>query len=303
MQDAIDAYLAQGRVSGWVEATVVVYARELAFMVRVLRRQGCRRVADVTPADLDAVMQAAAEVGFARRSRIHAAVTVRSFFRWLQERGRIASCPAATIPVPDAAEVELPKPPLSEAEVAALFDAMPRGSVIDLRNRCLLELLYGCGLRIAEALALNGDDIDITQRTLHVRRGKGHQQRLLPVMGAALAAVQDYQAVRRSLLRGPDTGALLLNQYGGRLTYESVRSWMWKFNAARGPEARHLHFHLFRHSIAVHLLRGGADIRYIQHFLGHADLDTTKIYLRLVPGRLKEDYEKAMPEIDVGVGS
>jgi len=107
-------------------------------------------------------------------------------------------------------------------------------------------------------------------------------------------------AVRRTLLKGPDHGALLISQYGRRMAQPSVYGFFDDLNRQRGPDARHLHPHLFRHSIAVHRLRGGADIRYIQAFLGHASLDTTKIYLRLVPGRLKEDYDRAMPEINVG---
>ena len=81
----------------------------------------------------------------------------------------------------------------------------------------------------------------------------------------------------------------------------SVYPFFEQLNVARGPDMQRLHPHLFRHSIAVHLLRGGADVRYIQEFLGHADLDTTKIYLRLVPGHLREDYDAAMPEIEVGL--
>jgi site-specific recombinase XerD len=91
----------------------------------------------------------------------------------------------------------------------------------------------------------------------------------------------------------------LSNEGGKRL--KRIDACLSQINETRGPDARHVHAHLFRHSIAVHLLRGGADIRYIQNFLGHACLDTTKVYLRLVPGDLKEDYDKAMPDIAVGL--
>ena len=98
-----------------------------------------------------------------------------------------------------------------------------------------------------------------------------------------------------------DHGALLVSQYGQRWKRMSVYNFFTKLNEARGPSARNLHPHLFRHSIAVHLLRGKADIRYIQELLGHADLDTTKHYLRLVPGHLREDYDAAMPDIATGL--
>ena len=96
-----------------------------------------------------------------------------------------------------------------------------------------------------------------------------------------------------------DHGALLLTRTGIRLPEREVRRWFRALNAERGPAASHLYPHLFRHSIAVHLLRGGADIRQVQQFLGHANVETTKVYLRLVPGHLREEYDAAMPVIAV----
>jgi site-specific recombinase XerD len=104
--------------------------------------------------------------------------------------------------------------------------------------------------------------------------------------------------VRRSLLKGPDHGALLLSSIGLRMTDRATRDVFKEINKRRTGK-RHVHPHLLRHSVAVHLLRGGADVRHVQEFLGHASLGTTKIYLRLVPGRLKEDYEKSFPAIAV----
>ena len=118
-------------------------------------------------------------------------------------------------------------------------------------------------------------------------------------MGTALNAVQDYLCLRRELLRGPDRGFFFLTLQGERINSGTISAFFHKLNVQRGSELRHLHPHLLRHSIAVHLVQGGTDVRYVQAFLGHADLNTTKIYLRMVPGRLKEEYEKAMPEIAV----
>jgi site-specific recombinase XerD len=302
MRDDVERFISQGKVAGWAAASVSLYRNELEGMVGFVARRGCRRIADVTPGDLDGYLRQLLDLGRARTSRVHIAGTIRRFFLWLQDEGRVVANPARSLPVPEDGEEELPQPPLSEAEVRALFDGLPRATAIDLRNRCFLELLYCCGLRISEAVGLDAGDVDPGERTLHVRNGKGSQERLLPVMGTALAAVKDWLALRRDLLRGPDRGALFLNQTGRRLAKGSMTEWISSLNAARGPDARHLHAHLFRHSIAVHLLRGGADVRHVQEFLGHACLDTTKIYLRMLPGRLKEEYERAMPEIAVNVG-
>ena len=148
---------------------------------------------------------------------------------------------------------------------------------------------------VMQFIGLDLDDVDLRRRTVLIRESKHDQTRLVPLPKTAAGAVKGYLALRRTLLSGPDTGALFLTKWGGRLKRRSVYNLFNRMNEERGPDARRLHPHLLRHSVAVHLLRGGADVRYIQQFLGHASLDTTKIYLRLVPGQLREDYDAAMP--------
>ena len=187
--------------------------------------------------------------------------------------------------------------------MAGIIDGLPRASVYDLRAVCLLELLYGCGLRISEALNLDLDDLDLHRRTVLIRESKHDQTRLVPLPRTAKSSLQAYLSLRKALVIGPDRGALFLTQQGRRWAIGSIYVIFRRLNDQGLCAGRTLHPHIFRHSIAVHLLRRGADIRYIQQFLGHASLDTTKIYLRLVPGHLKEDYEAAMPEIEVGAGA
>jgi site-specific recombinase XerD len=131
-----------------------------------------------------------------------------------------------------------------------------------------------------------------------VKSFHGGRERTVPLMQGVAGAVKDYLAVRRTLLRGPDHGALLLDRHGKRVEVGLLRAVLFQLGRKRG---RRLHPHLFRHSIAVHLLRGGAAVRHVQQFLGHANLETTKIYLRMVPGHLRDDYDKAMPLVDVGL--
>lgn len=301
MMKIVEAFLSQGKAEGWEDKTVLNYRQRLTPFVAFVRKKGRKRLADIDPVDVDEFMQLQADKGLMKETRRGIASTIRLFFRRLAVEGKILSNPARDIALPDGGEPDLPEPPLEEHEVAELFDSLPRKNVIDLRNRCHLELLYGCGLRMMETIGLDLRDVDLTNRIIHVR-GKGSRSRDLPLLRGVLGALKDYLALRSSLLRGPDHGALILSRRGRRLTPETFREWLRNLNKARGPNARSVHPHLLRHSIAVHLLRGGADIRHIQEFLGHAKLETTKIYLRLVPGRVKEEYEKAMPEIDVGVG-
>ena len=295
---ACEQFLRQGHAKGWSEATSRSYRQYLEVPLRVLRERGCRRVADVTPEDLQVCMECLARDGRKASSRLQVAILLKQIFRWFQDRGLAISNPALGLSMPEEDLDALPPPPLTEAEVQALIAALPRNSWQDLRNACLIEVYYGCGLRNAEALALDERDIDFQRKTLHVRAGKGGQDRLLPLMVGTEAAIQDYLAVRRRLLQGPDHGALFVSKLTGkRLSKTAVSHLFIALNASRGPHLPHVFPHLLRHSIAVHLLRGGADIRHIQAFLGHAALDTTKTYLRLVPGRLKEDYDAAMPDI------
>ncbi len=303
MKSALDAFLAHVQSTGVMPQTIQGYRSQLVPLIAFLTRRGCRRIADVARDDLVAYIDAMVERELARSSRLDTLGLIRRWFAWMQASGRIVVNPAAGLPLPDDGEPPLLQPPLSEAEVAALIDGLPRANVFDLRGVCLMEVIYGCGLRLSEARRLDLADIDLGRRTVLVRKSKHGQSRLVPLPESARVALQTYLVLRRTLLRGPDSGALFLSERGGRISDSVVYALFDGLNAQAGPDGRHLHPHLLRHSIAVHLLRGGADIRYIQAFLGHANLNTTKIYLRLVPGHLAEDYEKAMPEIETGLGS
>jgi integrase/recombinase XerC len=296
MRQELNEYIRQGRAEGWSERTAKVYRDRLEHLGRHLSWPSA---AEVVPRDLERYLESLRTAGWKRSGRRSLGSTIRSFFGWLARTGKILSNPARNLSVPRENEEELPPPPLTVEETAAILDNLPRRNVPDLRNRAFFEILYGCGLRLSEAIALDLGELDIGNRALHVRKGKGGKSRDLPLGRGAVNAARDWLALRRSLLRGPDHGALFLDRFGRRVKEFHVSGWFKVLNKARGPGARRIHPHLFRHSIAVHLLQNGADIRYVQQFLGHEKLDTTKIYLRLVPGRLKEDYEMAMPDIAV----
>lgn len=295
MRTEIDEYVRQREAEGWSAKTSKCNRYRLEKMADAL---GDPRPAAVQPRDLERYLRGLKRSGWKREGRRSVASTARCFFAWLAEHGRIPSDPALGLGIERNANPELPDPPLSQEEVGVILDGLPRRNALDLRNKALLEMLYGCGLRLNEALGLDLGDVNIHNRVLRAD-GKGGKPRDLPLGRGALLALRDYLALRRSLLRGPDSGALFLDRKGRRMADNQVWQWFVRLNKARGPRARHLHPHLFRHSIAVHLLQNGADVRYIQQFLGHVKLDTTKIYLRLVPGRLKEDYDKAFPDIAV----
>lgn len=301
IRSELDAYLRHGQAQGWSAATLANYRFHLGLLEPFLIGHGCWSLTEVSASDLDAFMAHLLGQGRARKSRLQAAILIRQLFAWLRERGTIAKNPARTLPLPNDGEEELLEPPLSEAEVRAIFDALPSVTNQGIRNRCLLELLYGSGLRVGEAVGVDADDLDLAERVVKVRNGKGGQHRLVPMTMSAVAAAKDYAVVRRHLLRGPDSGAWFLSHYGRRMSTGTIQNWFLRLSRSRGPDARALHAHLFRHSLAVHLLRSGTDVRYIQQLLGHSNLDTTRVYLRLVPGDLATSYHQAMPEIAVGL--
>ena len=218
----------------------------------------------------------------------------------LHERGVIVRNPARVLPTIGDDEIELLPAPLNEAEVLALLDAMPRHDATDLRDRAQAELLYGCALRLGESLALDVTDVDFDRRLVVVRSGKGGRYREVPLMRGTALVVGDYLNMRRDLVRGPDSGALLLSNRGGRVHEAPIRVALRKAARAIGI-TRPIFPHLLRHSLAVHLLRGGSDLRIVQAWLGHASIETTRQYLRLLPGHLREVYDRAMPTVAVGL--
>lgn len=297
MQDDLNTYIAHRSASDWSKTTLDSNVASLHRILSWLEKKGAKRWADVTPSILDAYQQELLDRGLAYGTRINHVWLVKGLFEWLTKRGKVLVNPAMDLGSLENGEEPLPPSPLSEEQITQLFDLLPRRDAVDLRTRLHVELLYGCALRLSESLNLDVSDLDLHERTVLVRAGKGNKDRKVPMMRGALSAAKDYLAVRRELLRGPDHGALLLAETGKRLEEKVIGRVLRRLGKKIGA---YIHPHLLRHSFAVHLLRRGVDVRIIQEILGHSSLDTTKIYLRLVPGHLREDYDKAMPPIAVG---
>ena len=212
------------------------------------------------------------------------------------ERRARHSDPAASVKPPTPAK-RLPKAlPLSDVE-AILEAAGAAGTTLALRDRALLEVLYGTGARISEAVGLDVDDLDTVDGTV-LLRGKGSKERLVPVGSYALEAVDAYlvrgrpELVARRLRR--TAGALFLNARGGRLSRQSA--WAVLVRAAeRAGVTRDVSPHTLRHSFATHLLDGGADVRVVQELLGHASVTTTQVYTLVTVDNLREVFATAHP--------
>ena len=204
-----------------------------------------------------------------------------------------------------ASEVSPPSPgqhlpdTLSIADVDRLISAVPEGEYatpVDLRDRALLEMLYGTGARISEIVALTVDDatgLDDSDGILRVR-GKGDKERLVPVGSAARRAVEDYLVRARPVLSRGQSHALFLNTRGGALSRQSAWAVLKQAAERAGIDAS-ISPHTLRHSFATHLLEGGADVRTVQELLGHSSVTTTQIYTHVTADNLREVWRTAHP--------
>ncbi|WP_028473210.1 site-specific tyrosine recombinase XerD [Nocardioides alkalitolerans] len=221
-------------------------------------------------------------------------VAVRGFHRFALRDGLAVNDPAAAVKPPTPAK-RLPKAlPLSDVE-AILDAAGAPGTTLSLRDRALLEVLYGTGARISEAVGLDVDDVDRTQGTVWLR-GKGGKERVVPVGSYALEALEAYLVRARPDLvtTGSGTPALFLNARGGRLSRQSAWTVLVRC-ADRAGVTGDVSPHTLRHSFATHLLDGGADVRVVQELLGHASVTTTQIYTLVTVDNLREAFALAHP--------
>jgi len=215
--------------------------------------------------------------------------SLRSFFRYLRRKGLLASDPSASLRNPRQSR-KLPRL-LRVDEVIRLLDAVPADGPLGVRDRAMLETLYGGGLRVSELVGLNLDDVDLEQELVRVR-GKGRRERLTPTGRMAMHWVRAWISVRQPKL-STEKG-VFLNQRGTRLTTRSVGR-ILESHLLRVGMMHAASPHTLRHSFATHLLDRGADLRSVQELLGHRKLTTTQIYTHVTQERLRDIYHEAHP--------
>jgi len=230
--------------------------------------------------------------------------TLRTFFKYLCREGYLQKNPARLVATPKKAK-KIPAF-LSIDEAFRLMDVPDTKTLAGLRDKAMLETLYGAGLRISELVSLDINDIDLEKGYVRVF-GKGRKERIVPLGRKACDAIREYlnkgqgdNPLNPPLLRGKgkgkeETGALFLNMRGGRLTSRSGWNIVDKY-ARRGAIARHVSPHALRHTFATHLLEDGADLRAIQELLGHASLSTTQKYTHVNLEQLMKVYDRAHPK-------
>jgi integrase/recombinase XerC len=219
---------------------------------------------------------------------------VRSLYRWLAREGLVEQNPAMLVATPRLPK-KLPRVPTVEEMNAALDGDLPECAASPERDRLLLELLYGCGVRNSELTGINLDDIRATTGAILIR-GKGKKERYVPFGESAQAALAEYLPKRHEVLGKlrKASAALLINQRGGRLTTRSVGRIVKKIAVMKGLSPD-IHPHTLRHAFGTHLLSEGADLKAIQEMLGHERLSTTQKYTQLSMKQVLEVYDQTHP--------
>jgi integrase/recombinase XerC len=279
--------------------TLEAYGRDVRQFFAFLagHQGGAPRMADLRalkPADIRAFLAARRREGVESRTLMRQLAALRSLFRWLEREGKAAASPFAAVRSPRISK-GLPKP-LPPAAARAVTDADLRAGEdrppwVLARDAAVLSLLYGSGLRIAEALSLRRRDAPAGRDSLTVT-GKGNKTRSVPVLPQVSRLIEDYLAA--CPYRLPQDGPLFVGQKGGQLNPRIVQLAMASLRGALGlPDSATPH--ALRHSFATHLLARGGDLRTIQELLGHASLSTTQIYTAVDMNRLMASYRAAHP--------
>jgi integrase/recombinase XerC len=271
--------------------TIKAYSGDLQEFSAYVGLRGWKQIDHVT---IRGFLSHLYEKGLGKTSVARALAAVRSLYRWLAQEGVVEQNPAALVSTPKLAR-KLPRVPTIEEMNVVLDGEMPEVAAFPERDRMMLELLYGCGIRNSELIGINIEDIRLTDEAILIR-GKGKKQRYVLFGNAVKVALKAYLPARLQILSGgkKNSYALLINRRGGRLTTRSVGRIIKKIAVAKGLSPD-VHPHTLRHAFGTHMLEEGADLRSIQEMLGHERLATTQRYTQLSIKHVLQVYDQTHP--------
>ena len=291
MKDEIEGFVTSLALErGMSEKTCEGYGSDLRFFAAYLKRCGIGSAADVRREDIVAFLADEREKGMKGSTRSRRTAAIRMFFRYLRERHLIKANPSDLMDAPKKA-LALPRV-LSEQEVFAMLDEVKGEDPVSLRDRAMLEVMYGCGLRVSELCELKREDVVADGELLRIL-GKGSKERIVPIGAAAGRALAAYfGGSRESFTRGNlSENHVFLTRLGRPFTRQGVFKIVRARAAAVGIAADRISPHVLRHCFASHMLSRGADIRAIQELLGHADIGTTQVYTHVDTARFEEIHK------------
>ena len=291
LERALERFVQVERSRGRTDSYLRRYAPLLHHLVSFLRGRGKEDLREATDEDLVAYLQKLEE-----RQRPTSVTNVffqlRRFLGFLEREGLLLRNPIAHLHRRRGSRRI--RSWLSEEEVRRLLEALPTSSAREIRDRALLEVLYSCGLRVGELVALDLDDVDLAERLVTVRVSKSGRFRRVPIGKKAAAAVARYLAEARPQLVHRRTLALLLGVVGRRLARSAVET-ITNLAGERAGLRKRVTPHVLRHTLAVHLLRNGASTRHIQEMLGHRHLSSTQLYTHVLPEDLRRAHARSHP--------
>lgn len=294
----VDAFLNVARVEKGLSAnTLEAYGRDLGRLVAFLEERGLSGWPQVGARDLRAYVAQLQESGASERSLARYVVTLRQFYRFLLKEELIAEDPLPEFLLPHRPG-RLPGT-LSAEEVARLLNEPDGATRLGARDRAMLELLYGTGLRVSELVSLRLQQVNLEGNYLTVK-GKGAKVRVVPFGRWARESLEHYLSqVRPLLARGRPSPFLFVTRSSRALTRQGFWKLIRRYGRSAGLEHK-VTPHTLRHSFATHLLEGGADLRAVQSMLGHSDIATTQIYTHLSRKHIKEVHRRFHPRESAG---
>ena len=290
----LEAFLANMSAErGLSEATLTAYRQDLTQFLTALRAKDVAQVKAITPGHVYGFLAGLRQAGLRPASIARKAISVRLWMQFLCRDGHLAVDPTLAVETGKLAQ-RLPTT-LSLPEIERLLTVPSAATPAGLRDRAMLEAMYGCGLRVSELVALKSEDVDLRARLLRPF-GKGGKERQVPLGDGVHDTLTTYLASARPLLLAtkPPTPFLFVTRQGGPMTRHHFLV-LVKAYAHQAGIARTISPHVLRHSFATHLLSGGADLRAIQEMLGHASVQTTQRYTRVDVARLREVYDRTHP--------
>lgn len=300
MADYMDAYLEALQVRNYSEQTVTSHREALIQFISWANERELYRADQITRPMLESFQRwlyryrkkgGKPLASGTQRSRLG---FIKGYFKWLCRQNHLMHNPASELDLPRE-EKRLPQEPLSIRQVESVLNVPDIGDPLGVRDRAILEVFYSTGIRRAELVRLNIEDLNQDRMTLQVRQGKGKKDRVVPIGSRALAWLDRYlETVRPQLVVRGGERALFLSSFGEPFNPDSV-SQMVKRCIEKAEIGRKGSCHLFRHSCATHMLENGADIRFIQQLLGHAKLDTTQVYTEVSIKQLQEVHARTHP--------
>lgn len=297
LQRALKEYLNYLAIErGCSQNTLGAYRRDLERYLASLDKQGVTEPDDIKREHIETHIRELQDQALAASSIERAVSAIKGFHRFMVAERITKQHPAADLPLPKKPE-RLPDV-LSREQAAALCDQPFPQTAAGQRDHAIVEVLYGCGLRVSELCDLELSRVYLDEGLLRVV-GKGNKERIVPIVGSAARVLADYLVNWRPDLVSSKVACsnVFLNQHGRRLSRQSVHTIVAKAGAVVG--AKDLHPHTLRHSFATHMLEGGADLRIVQELLGHADISTTQLYTHLDRSHIRSVYLEAHPRAHV----